>query len=323
MRFPFFVRSAALLPLLGMTAPLAAAPVYPDRPIRMLTAEAGGGADFMARLVAQGLSERFGQQVVVDNRGAASGAVAGEIVANALPDGYTLLFFGPSIWLLPFLRSNVPFDPVRDFAPITQAMQLPDILVVHPTVQAQNVRELVALAKARPGAINYSTGGSASATHLAGELFKSMAGANIVRIAYKGTGAALNALIGGEVQLMFPAIAAGMPQVKAGRLRALAVTSAQPTELAPGLPTVAAAGLSNYEAVLMLGVFAPAKTPASLIQFLNREIAQLLQSPAVKEKLFVAGAQGVGSTPAQFAATLKADMAKWGKLIRDAHIGDN
>ena len=315
--------SLALLGAIVSTAHAAGTQTYPDRPVRMLTAEAGGGADAMARFVAQGLSDRFGQQVVVDNRGAASGAVAGEIVKNAPADGYTLLFFGPSIWLLPFLRKSVPFDPAKDFTPITQAIQQPNLLVAHPSVQVQNVKELVALAKTKPATINYSTGGSASATHLAGELFKSLAGVNITRIPYKGTGPALNALIGGEVQLMFPAIAAGMPHVKANRLRALGVTTAQPTELAPGIPTVAAAGLPNYESALTLSVFAPAKTPPALIQRLSDEISRVVKSPAMKERLFAAGAQPYANSPAEAAAWLKADMAKWGKLIREAGIRDD
>ncbi len=295
---------------------------YPSKPVRMLTAEAGGGADIMARLVAQGLSTAFKEQVVVDNRGAASGAVAGEIVAHAPPDGYTLLFFGPSIWLLPYLRDNVPFDPARDFAPITLSITQPDILVVHPSQPVTSVKDLIALAKAKPGELNYSTGGTASATHLAGELFKVMAGVNIVRVAYKGTGPAVNATVGGQVQIMFPAIAAGMPQVKAGRLRALAVTSAHPTDLAPGLPTVAAAGLPGYESVLMLGMFAPAKTPVAIINRVQQEVARIVVQPVVKERLFSAGAEGVASTPQQFAVTLKNDMATWKKIIKDAGIHD-
>lgn len=322
MQHKFSPLYAAVLGALSFATHAAEAP-FPNRPIRMLTAEAGGGADAMARMVAQGLSDRFGQQVVVDNRGAASGAVAGEIVKNAPADGYTLLFFGPSIWLLPFLRKNVPFDPAKDFTPITQAIQQPNLLVAHPSVPTQNVKELIALGKAKPGSINYSTGGSASATHLAGELFKSLAGINITRIPYKGTGPALNALIGGEVQLMFPAIAAGMPHVKANRLRALGVTTTQPTDLAPGIPTVAAAGLPNYESALTLSVFAPNRTPPALIQRFNEEIAHVVKSPAMKDRLFAAGAQPYANSPSEAAAWLKADMAKWGKLIREAGIRDD
>ncbi len=295
---------------------------YPSKPIRMLTAEAGSGADLMARLVAQGLTASFGKQVLVDNRGAASGAVAAEILVHAAPDGYTLLFYGPSVWLLPLMRDNVPFDPLRDFAPVTLPMTQPGMLVVHPAVAVKSVEELIALAKAQPGVLNYSSGGIGSAQHLAAELFKSMAGVSVVRIGYGGAGSALNSVIAGQVQMMFPGVPLGMPQVKAGRLRALAVTSAEPTALAPGLPTLAASGLPGYESVLMLGMFAAAKTSPQLLLRLQQEVAKVLALPAVKDKLAAAGAEGVAYTPAQFAAVLKNDVAKWSKVIKEAGIRD-
>ncbi|HEV8520097.1 MAG TPA: tripartite tricarboxylate transporter substrate binding protein [Burkholderiales bacterium] len=295
---------------------------YPSKPIRMLTAEAGGGADFVARVIARELSANLGEQVVVDNRGGAGGIIAGEIVARAAPDGYTLLFYGPAIWLLPFLRNHVPYDPVRDFSPITMAVTTPNILVVHPSLPVSSVGELIALAKARPGQINDAGANTGSSVHLAAELFKAMAGVKIVRVPFKGVGPALNALIAGQVQIMFPSAGAVAPHVKSGRLRALAVTSAQPTALAPGLPTVAASGVPGYESIAMFGIFAPARLPAALSNRLHQEIVRALLRPEVKSRLFESGVEPVGSAPAEFAATLKSEMTKWGKVIKDAGIRD-
>jgi tripartite-type tricarboxylate transporter receptor subunit TctC len=291
---------------------------YPNRPIRMLTTEVGGGADFVARVVAHGLSGVLGQQVIVDNRG--GGLIAGEIVARAPRDGYTLLLQGSAFLLAPFLRSSVPYDPVRDFAPITLADSAPSVLVVHPSLPVKSVKELIALAKAKPGELNYAAGSIGATPHLSAELFNTMAGVNITRINYRGTGPALNDLIGGQVQLMFTTPAAGLPHVKSGRLRALAVTSAQPSPLAPGLPTVTASGLPGYESVSIHGIFAPAGTPATIINKLNQEIARVLNRSDVKEKMFKAGIEPVGSLPEEFAATVKSQMATWGKLIKDTGI---
>lgn len=293
---------------------------YPARPIRMVTSEPTGGADFAARLIAQGLSGSLGQQVMVENRG--GGIIAGEVVSRAQPDGYTLLVYGNTLWLLPLMRSNVPYDPLKDFAPITLATRAPTILVVHATVAANSIRELIALAKARPGVLNYPSGAAGGVSHLSGELFKAMAGIDIVRIPFKGTNPALNALLGGQVQLMFATSVAVAPHIKSGRLRALAVTSAEPSALVPGLPTLAASGLPGYESVAMFGVFAPAKTPATLISQLNREIVRVLNRAEVKERVFNAGSEAVGSSPEKFAAAMRAEIAKMGKVIRDAGIRD-
>ena len=295
---------------------------YPSKPIRMLTAEAGGGADFVARVIARELTANLGEQVIVDNRGGAGGIIAGEIVARAAPDGYTLLFYGPAIWLLPFLRNHVPYDPVRDFSPITMAVTTPNILVVHPSLPVSSVGELIALAKARPGQINDAGANTGSSVHLAAELFKAMAGVKIVRVPFKGVGPALNALIAGQVQIMFPSAGAVAPHVKSGRLRALAVTSAQPTALAPGLPTVAASGVPGYESIAMFGIFAPARLPAALSIRLHQEVVHVLVRPEVKSRLFESGVEPVGNSPAEFAATLKSEMTKWGKVIKDAGIRD-
>ena len=291
---------------------------YPNKPIRIVTGAAGGGGDFAARLIAPELSGNLGQPVITENRGG-NASIPAQIVKQAPPDGYTMLLIANSFWLLPLLQA-VPYDPVGDFLPITLVASAPNILVVHFSVAANSVKELIALAKARPGALNYGSGTTGAINHLAAELFNAMARVNIVRIPYKGSAPALNALLADQVQLMFATAATVAPHVKSGRLRSLAVTSAQPSALAPGVPTIAASGLPGYESESVYGVFAPAKTLATLINRLNREMVRVLNSTDVKEKLFTTGAESVGSSPEQFAAAVKSDMAKMGKVIRDAGI---
>ena len=315
LRFVFLMFSAGMM--LGAGAGFGQD--YPNKPVRIVTAEGGGGADFMSRLIAQGLTVSLGQQVVVENRGGASGAIAAQAVAKAPADGYTLLFYSNGIWTLPLLR-DVPYDPVKDFAPLTLVAISPNMIVVHPSLPVRSVKQLIALAKARPGELNYSMGGTGTTPHLAAELFKSMAGVDIVRINYKGAGPALNELIGGQVQLTFATTASGMPHVKSGRLKALAVTSAEPSALVPGLPTVAASGLPGYESVASYGMFSTARTPAALVSRLNEEIVRVLRRAEVKEKLFNTGVEVVGGSPEGFAAMMKMEMLKWGKVIRDAGI---
>ena len=288
---------------------------YPNKPIRIVTSEPGGGNDIVARLVAEGLTASLGQRVIVDNRG----IIAAEIAAKATPDGYTLLIYGSNIWLMQYLRDNVPWDPLRDFAPLTVAVNLPNILVVHPSLPVKSVKELVELAKAKPGELNYAAGTIGVSPHLAAELFKALAGVNIVRVPYKGGGPALNGLIGGEVHLMFPNAGSVMPHIKSGRVRALAVSTAQPSALAPGLPTVAAS-VPGYETGAVICVFAPARTPAAIVDLLNREIVRVLNGAVVKERLFNSGSEVVANSPSEFAAFIKSDMARMGKVIRDAGI---
>jgi tripartite-type tricarboxylate transporter receptor subunit TctC len=289
---------------------------YPNKPVRIVTSVPGSGNDLVARVVAQGLTSSLGQQVIVDNRG----VVAMEIVAKAPRDGYTLLAFGSPLWILPLLRTDAAWDPVKDFLPVILATSSPNILVVHPSVPVTSVKDLIALAKAKPGQLNYASAGPGSIAHIAAELFKSMAQVDFVHVPYKGTGSAFNDLIGGQVQLMFSTAAAVTGHVKSGRLKALAVTSIKPSALAPGLPTVAASGLPGYEAASMVGVLAPAGTPRAIITRLNQEIGQVLDKPDVKERLFATGAETVGGPPEQFAATMKSEMARLGKLIKDAGI---
>ena len=290
---------------------------FPNKPVRIVTAAPGGVSDLGARLIAQGLTASLGEPVIVDNRG--GGAIAAPLVAKAAPDGYTLLYHGSNIWLLPLMQS-VSYDPVKDLSPITQAGGSPNILAVHPSLPVKSVKELISLAKARPGELNYAGGTTGSTIHIASELFKAMAGVNIVRIPYKGTAQALNDVISGHVQVMFPNAGSGSPHVKSGRLRALAVTSAQPSTLLPGLPTVAASGVPGYEAVAMTAMFAPAKTPAPVINRLNQEIVRVLNQTDVKQRFLDSGVEVVGSSPEEFAAAMKSDMSRVGKVIRDAGI---
>ena len=290
---------------------------YPNKPIRVVTGEPGGGSDFAARVLAQGLTTALGKQVVVDSRAV---LVIMETVARAPADGYTLLFYGSSVWLAPFLRNDVNYDPVKDFSPITIAIRAPNVLAVHPSVAAASVGELIALARARPGVLNYASVGSGSTAHLAAELFKAMAGVDIVHIPYKGGAPAVNDLISGQVQLMFGTAGSVAAHIKSGRVRGIAVTSPQPSELFPGLPTVAASGLPDYQSGTLQGLFAPARTPAAIIRRLNQEAVGVLKKTEVREKLFGGGVEVVASAPEEFAATIKSEMLRMGQIIRSAGI---
>ena len=289
---------------------------YPSKVIRIVTPASGGGSDVLSRLIAPGLSASLGQQVIVDNRG----AIASELVAKAPPDGYTLLVNGSPMWLLPVLRPSSSWDPIRDFAPITLAVSSPSILVVHPSVPAKNLKELIALAKAHPGKLNYAAGTIGATPHLAGELFKVMAGVTVVRVPYKGSGPGLIGLMTGEVEFMFPGAASAWSYVKQGKLRGLAICSAQPSPLFPGIATMSATGLPGFESVSPQGIVAPAKTPAASVNRLNQEIVRILNSSEVKTRLANGGIEVVGSSPEQFAAMIRTDMERIRKLSRDADI---
>jgi hypothetical protein len=288
---------------------------WPLKPVRIITAEPGTGNDLIARLIVPYLSNAFGQQFIVDNRG----LVAVDMVAKAAPDGYTLLSYGPPLWLTPLLR-QVSYDPLRDLAPITLAGSSPNILAIHPSVPAKSVSELLLLAKQRPGELNYSSSSTGSSPHLAAELFKTMAGINIVRVPYKGSSQALVGLVGGQVHLMFPNAGTVAPHLKSTRVRALAVTTSAPSALVPGLPTLSASGVTGYESASQFALFAPAGTPSAIIERLNREMIAALRKPDVTERLFGSGVEVTTGTPAELAATMKSEMAKWGKLIKEAGI---
>ena len=305
----------ASLPILFLAAP-AMAQVYPNKVIRMLTTAAGGGSDLNARLIAQVLSVNLGQQVVVDNR---PGSIATDVAAKSAPDGYTLLVNGSAVWLLQFLRDSVAYDALKDFAPVTLATNAPCIVAIHPSLPVKNVRELIALAKAQPGQLNYVAGVIGAPPHIAGELFKARAGVNIVQVGYKGIGGGFADVVAGQIQLMFPTAGSVIPYLNSKRLRALAVTTPEPSQLFPNLPTVAEV-LPGFEASAPLAVFAPAGTPATIVQKLNQEIVRVLATPELREKFLNVGIEPVGSTPEQLTARMKSDMATLGKVIRDAGI---
>jgi tripartite-type tricarboxylate transporter receptor subunit TctC len=291
---------------------------YPLKPVRIVTGGVGGGADLISRLIAQGISEPLGQPVIVDNRG--SGVVPGEIVAKAAPDGYTLLVTSGLLWIGPFIEPNVPYDPIRDFAPVSWTNKQPNVLVVHPSLPVKAVKDLIALAMSKPGALNYSTGATGSSSHLAPELFKAMTKVNMVRIPYKSGASEISDLIGGQVQLTFGTPATFMPHIKSGKVRAVAVASAEPSALFPGLPTISSSGVPGYESGVITGIFATGRTPEPIINRLNSEIVRHFTAPDTKQRLLNWGVEAVGSTPAEFSAAIKGDMAKWGKLIKEAGI---
>lgn len=307
------VRAVTLLASCGI-AGFVHAQAYPVKPLRIITAEAGGGSDFVTRLIAPGLAANLGQQVIVDNRG----LMAAEIASRAAADGYSLLLSGGTLWLLNLMRDKVPYD-IDDFVSVSLATRTANILVVHPSLPAKSVKELVALAKARPGDLNYATSGNGNSVHIAGELFKMMTGAQMVRVNYKGAGRALTDLMAGQVQLMFAVPGSSMPHVTAGRLRALAVTSAQPSPLLPGLPTVAAT-LPGYETVALLAIFAPAGTPAPIVGRLSQEVARVLQRDDIRAKLAATGIEALGSSPEALAALVKDEIVRMGKVIKTAGI---
>lgn len=289
---------------------------YPARLIRIVTATPGSNHDWGARLTAQELTPRIGQRVIVENRG----TFAIEVVAReAPPDGYTLLFYGSTVWLQPFL-TKANWDPVGDLAPITLAMSSPNVLVVHPSLPVQSVKALIALARARPGALNYSAGGGGSTPHIAAELFNYLANVRIVRVNYKGSGPSMIGLLVGEVQLMFAALGPIVPHVKQGKVRALAVTTPQRSQLIPELPPVADT-LPGYASEAVIGFFAPRKTPAAIVRYLNQEIVQSLKA-ANPQVLFNAGVEIVGNSPDEFAAFIKSEMTRMGQVIRSASFNN-
>jgi tripartite-type tricarboxylate transporter receptor subunit TctC len=287
---------------------------FPTRPVRIVTSAVGGATDLVARLIAQGLTSNLGQQVIVDNR--PTGIIPGEIVVAAPPDGYTLLFHGSSLWMMPLLQ-KVSFDPVKDLTPVTLASSTPSLVVVNPAVPAKTIKELIALAKAKPGALNYGSGTSGSSSHLAAELFKYMARVNIVRVPQR-TGLAVLAVLGGEVQMSFATSSSVAGHIKSENC-ALGDCDCQPSALAPGLPTVAESGLPGISRPQRGNVRSCQNTrPAH--RFLNREIVQALNRPEVRDLLFKDGTEVVGNSPQEFAASIKAEMASLGKVIKAAGI---
>ena len=314
------IEFAALVSVCG--ACTAAAPVddYPSKPLRFVVGfTPGGGSDTVARLLAQKLGEAWGQPVVVDNRPGAGGNIANEIVIKAGADAYTVLIASSSFTIQPALLSNSEIRPLVDFAPVTLASSTPYLLVVHPAVAAQSVKELVALAKAQPGKLNYASAGAGSALHLASELFKSMAGVDILHVPYKGANG-ISDLIAGAVQVTIAGPPQTLTHVRSGRLRALAVTSAKRAAVAPNLPTIAESGVPGYEVEAWYGAVVTAASPRGRIERLAAEINRALASTDLREKLSVQGLEPRGGTPAEFAVVIRDDLAKWARVVRDAGI---
>jgi tripartite-type tricarboxylate transporter receptor subunit TctC len=307
------ILSAALL----VSADSAPAQTYPVKPVRIVTTQPGGTNDLAARVIAQGLGAGLGQQVIIDNRTA--GLVATDAVAKAPADGYTLLLNGSIVWLLPLMRDHTPWDMFRDFLPVAMLIRAPSVLVVHPSLPVKSVKELIALARSRPGQLDYASSVAGSANHLTAELFKAMAGVNIVHVPYKGGGQALTALIGGESHLMFGLVDAVAPHAKSGRLRILGITSTEPSVLLHGVLPISAT-VPGYESVALFGVLAPAGTAPAIIGRLNTEIVRVLGRPEVKERFFNAGAEVVGGSAEQFSSAIKSEMTRMGKVIKDAGI---
>ena len=298
------------------------AAAYPDRPVRIIVPfPPGGGNDLLARAMAQRLSETMGQQFIVDNRGGAGGLIGNQIAATSAPDGYTLLL-GSMGGLAhnPALRADLPYNPLRDFTAVTLLVTSPFLLVTHPAVPAKSVKELVELARAKPGALNYGSSGAGSSLHLTSEYFKYVAKVSIVHVAYKGTGPALADLLGGQVQIVFSTIAPALPHVKAGKLRGLGVSTLKRVKGAPDIPTIAEAGVPGFEVDNWQGIVAPAKTPPAIIERLNRELASILKSPATAEVLAAQGLDPAPGTPAEFEKLIRSEIAKWTKLVKAAGI---
>jgi len=312
--------SAAALAMLGSSTVFAQA--YPSRPIRVIVpASAGAGVlDIMARLVGQRLSVALGQQVVIENRAGAGGNLGAEVAAKAPPDGYTLLISNTSLVVSPYLYARLSYDPLTDFLPITMVNSAPLLLVVHPSLAAKSVAELIAHARAHPGQLNYGSGGVGSTPYLAAELFKSLAGIDVVHVPYKGGAPALADLVAGQLSFMIENVPGTMPFVKDGRLRALAITSAQRSPLAPELPTMAEAGVPGYEMIGWNGLFAANGTPPEIMARLNTELTRILRAPEVKEQMAALGAEPGGDTPAEFGAFVKAESVRWGRIIKEKGI---
>jgi tripartite-type tricarboxylate transporter receptor subunit TctC len=302
--------------VLGMDA--ACSQSYPSKSLRFVTTGIGASTDLAARTVAQGLTDSAGWNVVVDNRG--STIVAAEMASRAPPDGYTLLVSTDGLWRGPLLQ-KMPFDAAKDFASITLVSRSPNVLVVHPSLPVKSAKELIVLAKARPGELNYGAGAIGAATHLASELFNLMAGVKIVHIPYKSSGGAVTPLLSGQLQVMFGTTGAVAAHIKSGRVRALAVSTAQPSALAPGLPTVAAAAnLPGYESAATAGVFVPAGTSQAIIKRLSEEINRVLGRPEVKERFFNQSVEIVGGSPDEVTAFIKSDVATTARIIKEAGI---
>ena len=294
---------------------------YPNKPIRFIVVFApGGSTDILARAIGQKLTQSWGQPVIIDNRGGSGGVLGTDIGAKAAPDGYTITMVSASHVFNPSLYNKLPYDTIKDFIPLTNAALVPNILVVHPSVPANSVKEFIALAKAKPGKLNYGSAGQGSAIHLATELFMTMTGTQLTHIPYKGGGQALIDLMGGQVDCMFANLASSFPYLKSGKLKALGVTTLERSPVYPDIPTIAESGVPGYEFVSWFGVVAPARTPKEITTKLSTEIAKILHSPDTIKQLQNIGQEPIGDTPEHFAEYISAEMKKWEKVIKAADI---
>jgi len=307
--------------LLALAASGASAQGWPSRPVHVVVPyPAGGPNDIIVRMVGKRLGETLGEPIVVENRPGAGGNIGTDSVAKSAPDGYTLVSVGPGALIINPLLGKVPYDTMRDFAPVTIMAVAPNALVAHPSFPAKSVKDLVALAKQKPGAINYASGGTGSTPHLAAALFAVMAGVQLTHVPYKGTGPATADLVGGQVQIAFLGIPTVLPHIRSGKLRALAVTGARRSPELPDVPTVAEAGVPGYELSPWYGLLAPAGTPSAVVARLAAEATKIVREPAMREQLVAQGAEPAGGTPEEFARTLRSDAALWKKVVKDAGI---
>jgi tripartite-type tricarboxylate transporter receptor subunit TctC len=294
---------------------------YPTKPIRLiLPFPPGGGTDILGRIIAERLTTNLGQPVVIENRGGAGGNVGAEAAAKSPPDGYTIVLVAPSLAISPSLYAKLNYDPVKDLTPVTLVGTVPNVIITHPSVPAQNLAEFIALARSQPGAMNFGSGGNGTSNHLAGELFNVVAGVKLVHVPYKGVNLAMNDVLAGQIQLVVIGIPAALQFIKTGRLRALAVIAPQRSPTLPDVPTVAEAGLANYEVTTWYGVLAPAGTPRAIVDRLNTELIRVMHAPDLKERFAATGTEPRTSTPEEFADYIRQEVAKWGKVVREAGL---
>jgi len=318
----FLVPLAAVVALAPVPARAqSGADAYPGRPIRfILPFPPGGGTDILGRLIAERLTANLGQPVVTENRGGAGGNVGAEAAARSAPDGYTIVLVAPSLAISPSLYSKLNYDPVRDFAPVSLVATVPNVIITHPSVPANTLAEFTRLAKTKPGGMNFGSGGSGTSNHLAGELFNIVAGVKLVHVPYKGVNMAMQDVLSGQIHFVVIGIPAAAPHIKAGKLRALALVAPQRSAALPEVPTVAEAGLRDFEVTTWYGILAPTGTPRPIITRLNAEIVRIMHAPELRDRLAAMGTDPVTSTPEEFADLIKREIAKWGKVVREAGL---
>ncbi|HET7763659.1 MAG TPA: tripartite tricarboxylate transporter substrate binding protein [Burkholderiales bacterium] len=298
-----------------------AADAWPARPIRfILPFPPGGGTDILGRIIAERLTANLGQPVVTENRGGAGGNVGAEAAAKSAPDGYTIVLVAPSLAISPSLYAKLAYDPVRDFAPVSLVATVPNVMVTNPEVPARTLAEFIRLARSKPGELNFGSGGSGTSNHLAGELFNIVAGVRLVHVPYKGVNLAMNDVLSGRIQLVVIGVPATVPHIKAGKLRALAIVAPQRSPVLPDVPTVAEAGLPQFEVTTWYGILAPAGTPRPIVMRLNAELGKVMHAPELKDRLDALATDPVTSTPEEFAALIKREIAKWAEVVRDAGL---